>query len=258
MRQYALITGATSGIGRELTYEFAKNQHDIVIVGRNEDKLQALEHELLSKYNVDVKSIRVDLLEKNAVEQIKEQLRKWKIVISFLVNNAGFNEVGEFAKTDIAKELDMIQLHIVFTTELTKLLLIEMQERKYGKILNICSTGSYIPCPYNVVYAATKSYLLSFSKALDIELKGSGITVTAISPGAVKTSFAEKANLEEALLFKIGVMEAKKVAQVAYRDLMKGKSTHIIGLYNKLLVIFTKILPKKVVQMASKKMMNVE
>ena len=167
--------------------------------------------------------------------------------IDYLVNNAGFNEAGKFLDTDINKEIGMIQLHITFVTELTKLILSDMAQRNCGKVLFIGSTGSFMPCPMDAVYAATKAYTLFFSKAIQAEMKGTGITITALCPGATQTRFALKAGIQETLLFKLFVMKPEKVARAGYKSMMKGQAKHIPGLYNKLLVISSKIVPAAII-----------
>ena len=256
MTKTALITGTTSGIGYELCHQFAKNKINLVLVSRNEAKLLTQKHELQQLYEIKVETISYDLTQKNAVEVILQQIQEENISIDYLVNNAAFNEVGNFLNTNLTNDLNMIQLHITFITELTKYLLPAMIERKSGGVLNIASTGSYIPCPNDVVYAATKSYLLSFTKGLSGELANTGVTITAVCPGATKTNFSKKAGLDHSLLFKYFVMDAKVVAARSYQALMTGKTVRIIGLYNKLLVLSSRLFPSKLINWVSLKVME--
>ena len=175
-----LITGTTSGIGKAFVEKFASMGNNIILVSRNRDKLQQQQIDLQSRYQISVEYISCDLAEVDAVDMIMEKIQSWGLSIDVLVNNAGFNEAGCFTNTNLSKELDMIKVHIKVLTALTKLFLPGMIERGYGRILNIGSTGSYMPCPNDVVYAATKAYVLSFSNGLYQELKGSGVTVTCI------------------------------------------------------------------------------
>ena len=252
----ALITGTTSGIGYEFAKQFAADAIHLVLVSRNREKLMKQQEALSKEYAVRVDIIAVDLAQADAIEHIREQLEKLDIDISYLVNNAGFNEVGPFLETNIEKEKEMIQVHNVFVTELTKYLLPKMIKNNDGKIANIGSTGSYIPCPHDAVYAATKAYILFFSKALAVELKNSGVSVSLICPGATKTAFAEKANIQNTLLFKLFVMEPAVVAHKGYKAMMRGKKQIIVGLYNKVLVITGVLLPNALVNMISKKMLG--
>lgn len=242
-----LITGTTSGIGKALTEKFADAGNNIILVSRNQSKLQQQQIDLQSRYHVSVEYISCDLAEINAADLIVEKIDSMGLTVDILVNNAGFNEAGYFTNTSLSKELDMIQVHIKALTTLTKLLLPRMIERKYGRILNIGSTGSYMPCPCDAVYAATKSYVLSFSNGLYQELKGTGVTVTCLCPGATSTLFANKADIDNTLLFKLFVMQPETVATIGYNNLLRGKRTVTAGLYNKLLVLSAKLLPVSII-----------
>ena len=191
-----LITGTTSGIGKAFAEKFASMGNNIILVSRNRDKLQEQQIDLQSRFQVSAEYISCDLAEVDAVDMIMEKIRSRGLSVDVLVNNAGFNEAGCFTNTNLSKELDMIQVHIKALTALTKSFLPGMIKRGYGRILNIGSTGSYMPCPYDAVYAATKAYVLSFSNGLYQELKGTGVTVTCLCPGATKTLFAEKSEYQ--------------------------------------------------------------
>lgn len=149
----------------------------------------------------------------------------------------------------------MIHLHIIFITQMMKLFLPTMVKNNVGKILNVGSTGSYLPCPYDSVYSATKAYLLSVSTAINAELRHTNVSVITLCPGSTQTEFAKKANMENTLLFKHFVMSADKVANIGYKALKKRKTVVIAGAYNKLLVFFSFILPNKIVNYLSRKML---
>ena len=242
-----LITGTTSGIGKAFAEKFADAGNNIILVSRNKSKLQQQQIDLQTRYHVSVEYISCDLSETSATDLIIKRINSMGLNVDILVNNAGFNEAGYFANTSLSKELDMIQVHIKALTALTKLLLPGMIERKYGRILNIGSTGSYMPCPCDTVYAATKSYVLSFSNGLYQELKGTGVTVTCLCPGATKTLFADKADINDTLLFKLFVMKPEAVATIGYNHLLRGKRVVTAGLYNKLLVLSAKLLPISII-----------
>ena len=150
---------------------------------------------------------------------------------------------SNIVKTDISKELDMINLHIRFATQLTKSILLKMEEKGWGRILNVGSTGSFIPSPTDAVYSATKAYIMSFSNALSGEYSKTGIKFTTLYPGATQTEFATKANLSNTLLFKVAVMKLEELVDIAYPKLMKGKRLIIPGVYYKLLVMFSMMFP---------------
>lgn len=161
-----LITGTTSGIGKALAEKFASEKMNVILVARDRKKLEQQQSFLQNQYQVKVNYILYDLTKEDAVDFIIEQIKQWRIQIHILVNNAGFNECGYFRNTDLRKELEMINLHIRFVTELSKRILINMEENGYGRILNVGSTGSFIPSPTDAVYSATKAYIKSFSDAL--------------------------------------------------------------------------------------------
>lgn len=239
----ALITGTTSGIGKSFAEKFASEGYNLVLAARNEEKLKRQQAELQSRYNITVDYIAYDLTKENAASLILDKINHRKLQISFLINNAGFNECGLFTETDMDKELEMIALHIRFVTELTKRILPMMIKGHYGRILNVGSTGSFIASPSDAVYSATKAFILSFSNALCGELAHTGVTVTTLCPGATRTEFAFKANLENTLLFRFAVMSPDKVVRIAYPKLMRGKRLVIPGFYNKLLVLCSKVTP---------------
>lgn len=183
---------------------------------------------------------------KKSAERIFHQLQEWKWDIDILINNAGFNECGYFKDTDLEKELRMIDLHIRFNTEIMKYILTAMQERGYGRIVNVGSTGSYIPTPFDAVYAVTKAYLSSFANAPYGELGDRNVMVTTLCPDAARTEFAQKAGIEHSPLFKIGAMSPQKVAELSFAKILRGKRVIIVGVYNKLLVFFSRVLPIKI------------
>ncbi|KYH28990.1 SDR family NAD(P)-dependent oxidoreductase [Clostridium thermopalmarium] len=234
-----LITGASSGIGYELSKIFAENGYNLVIVARNIERLNNLAKEIIERFNVKVKTIQKNLALIGAAEEIFEEVESSNIDIDILVNNAGAGANGLFHEIDLKRDIEMINLNIAALTVLTKLFSRKMIERKEGKILNIASTGSYQPGPYIAVYYATKAYVLSFSEAITNELKDYGINVTTVCPGATKTEFSRRAGKAD-----LGIaMDAKIVAQVAYDGLKKNKKLIIPGAKNKAAVFISKLLP---------------
>lgn len=242
----ALITGTTSGIGKAFCEKFASMGTTIILVSKNEEKLKKQQNDLQCRYHIPVKYIACDLTQPNAVDLIMEKIDIWQTSVEFLINNAGFNECGLFTNTDLNQELKMIDLHIRLITELTKRILPMMKKSNYGRILNVGSTASFIPAPSDAVYSATKAYLMSFSNALSGELEKTKIKVTLLCPGATETEFAAKANIQHTMLFKYAVMKPEQVVKIAYPKMIKGKRLIITGLYNKLLVFFSKLLPVEI------------
>lgn len=249
-----LITGTTSGIGYSLSEMFARKEYHVILVSRNADKLMAQKETLQDNQN-RIDTIECNLEQPDAAEIIYQAVTQNGWSVDTLVNNAGFNEAGLFVETDTVKEQEMITLHITFVTNMMKLFIPDMVQAGSGNILNIGSTGSYIACPKDAVYAATKAYVLHLSRAVNSELKGTGVSVTTLCPGSTRTEFAKKANLENTLLFKLFVMSPDKVALAGFNAMKKGKAIVIPGLYNKLLVVSSRLLPYPLISWMTKRML---
>jgi short-subunit dehydrogenase len=253
---YALITGASSGIGFELARLFAKDSHNLVLVARRGERLKQLSRDLEDHYKIKTLVIAKDLIQSQAAQEIYDMLKQNDITIDYLINNAGFIVYGHFADTNWSEENKMIQLHIATITHLIKLFLPEMLRRNNGKILNVGSTGSFVPGPFNAVYCATKNYILSLSEAIAAELAGTGVTVTALCPGGTKTEFAEKANVKNSSGNFFQYMEAEQVAKIGYEALMKGKRVVVPGTLNKLQIFSTRFIPRILVSKLIKILMS--
>lgn len=232
MKDTALITGASSGIGYALAKVFAFHRYNLILVSRNAEKLNELASVLKAQYGISVEIIIEDLSKAGAANRVFEKVANMKLTVDVLINNAGVGVVGFFHETELIRDIEMIQLNISALTEMTKLFSREMVRRGKGKILNVGSTGAFAPGPFIAVYYATKAYVLSFSRAISKELKQCGVTVTALCPGAVKTNFCKTAGKRD----MPGAMEASVVAEAAYRGLLKNKKVIIPGILNKILV----------------------
>lgn len=255
-RKRVMITGASSGIGYEFSKIFAKNDYDLVLVARSSEQLQRIANEISSKYSVAVKVIAKDLSKVNSADEIYFEVVKDLGNIDILINNAGIQVYGSFSETNIEEELRLINVNLITLTKLTKLFLKDMTKRGKGKILNVGSTGSFAPGPLNAVYCATKAYVLSFSEAIAEELSGSCVTITTLCPGATKTEFAKRANIENVRLFRSRVMEASEVADIGFRALMKGSITVIAGINNKLTTFSIRMTPRRIVTKISHYLMS--
>lgn len=249
-----LITGTTSGIGYAFSGLFAEKGDHVILVSRNAIKL-ATQQNALQNENNRIDTILCDLEQPNAAEIVYESVKQNGWQIDILINNAGFNEAGLFIETDATRERNMIELHINFVTNMMKLFVPEMIQKGHGHILNVGSTGSYIACPKDAVYAASKAYILHLSKAVNSELKGTGVSVTTLCPGSTNTEFAQKAHIENTLLFKLFVMSPNKVASIGLHAMEKGKSVIVPGLYNKILVFCSRILPYSLIGWMTKQML---
>jgi len=242
---YALVTGASSGIGYELANLFAKDGKNIVVVARSQDKLEELKKEIENEYGTSVRVLPKDLSDTKASQEIFSELEKDSVNVDVLVNNAGFSVYGMFCETELQKELEMIQVNIASLVHLTKLFLRKMIEGKSGKILNVASSGGFMPAPFHAVYCASKRFVIDFSEALANELQGTGVSVTCLCPGATKTLFWDRGNYGNSRAAKMKMHDAAIPAEVGYTALRKAKVLAIPGLQYKLMPYLCRILPKK-------------
>jgi short-subunit dehydrogenase len=242
-----LITGPTSGIGYELGKLFARDKYDMVLVARNAKRLRELCEVWMKEYGIKAIAIVKDLSQPSAPDEIYRSLKRAKVHIDVLVNNAGFGGRGKFVERKLKDELEMIQVNVSSLTHLSGLFLPTMIARGWGRILNVASTAAFQAGPNMAVYYATKAYVLSFSEALSEEVRGTGVTVTALCPGPTRTEFQERANMKETRLFRrASVMEAHKVAEIGYRALMRGKVVEVAGMANKIMTMGVKVSPRAV------------
>lgn len=247
MKKYALITGASGGIGYEICKIMASDNHNMIIVARSEDKLKEVREELIRLNTVDVRYFAVDLADEKERNRMISKIREQKLELDILINNAGFGDSGYFAEADWEKNERMIQLNITALTHITREFLPDLIRSGKGKILNVASMAGYMPGPLMSVYYATKSFVVSFSYALQHELRKTGVTVTTLSPGPVETNFFNEAGASNAAI--MGILRpatAKSVAKFAYKRMMKGKKRAIQGLLNNLMLLSIRIIPSEI------------
>jgi len=249
-----LITGASSGIGLELAKVFAREGHNLVLVARSEETLKELKAHLEEEWDVEVKIIIQDLKYYNAPTLIFDEVKRSRINVNILVNNAGFGNHGKFSDTDLETELEMIQVNITALTHLTKLFLKDMIAYNNGRILNVASTAAFQPGPLMAVYYATKAYVLSFSEALAEELRDTKIRVTTLCPGPTATNFSKAANVQDTKIFGSKIPTGKEVAEYGYNALVTEKRVAIYGFKNKLLAQSNRFIPRKTVTRMVKKL----
>lgn len=248
MKQTALITGASSGIGKELSKIHAEKGGNLIVVARREDKLDALKLELEKKYSVSVTTIVKDLSKPNAAKELFDEVQNLNIQVDYLINNAGFGLRGKFHELPWERQQQMINLNMVALTELMYLFLPQMIERNSGKILNTSSTASFMPGPLQAIYFATKSYVTFLSNALAEELSDTNISVTNLMPGATESEFAQTSGMDATGLFEKTVT-ARSVAEDGYQGMLKGKLDVISGL------TFSQNLMMKAIPFTPKKML---
>lgn len=239
----ALVTGASSGIGRELARILAREGHDLVIVARRLERLTALKEELEREHHVHVLPLRGDLTDPEAADLIKAATDKAGVTVSILVNNAGVGAYGDFASLAWEEITAMVQLNITALLHLTRLYLPAMLQQGQGRILNVGSVAGSLPGPRMAVYHATKAFVLSFSQALSQETKGTGVTVTCLCPGPTRTEFHERAHAARP---RLGMwMEAATVARIGYQAMMAGRRVVNAGLQNAAIAQIVRFLPTK-------------
>lgn len=221
MVKTALITGASSGIGLEVAKIHAQQGDNVVLVARSQDKLNKIAEELTAQFGIKAYVIAIDLAESNAAERIFEQTQLG-IQVDYLINNAGLGGHGKFAERDLADEMHMVQVNIIALMVLTRLYLPAMLAQQSGRILNVSSTASFMPGPNQAVYYATKAFVTSFSQAVAQEVSESGVTVTALCPGAVATGFVAAGNLQGVAAWD-NAKSAQSVAQYGHKATMRGE-----------------------------------
>lgn len=253
----ALITGASSGFGAQFAQLFAKDGCSLVLVARSTDKLMSIKQKLETEYGVDVTVLTKDLSCPDAADEIYAFTQENGINIDVVVNNAGFGILGEFAATDCAKQQQLINLNILTLTKLCHLYLPHMLSQHRGHILNVASIASFAPGPLMATYYASKAYVLSFSDALATELKGSGVTVTALCPGPVNTGFADAAGFKNNIMFS-GRQDGKaaQVSRYGYNAMKKGKTIALPDIMCKAGALGVRLVPKGVAKQFIYKMQS--
>ena len=247
LRKTALITGASSGIGKALAAEFARDGYDLVLAARSVDKMQALAQELQQRHQIQVTVIGADLQTDDGARTLHADIQARGITLNALVNNAGYGSFGEFKDAALDDALAMMQLNMHTVVVLTKLFLPDLIATR-GKLLNTASTAAFQPGPYMAVYYATKAFVLSFTEALAAELAPQGVTVTALCPGPTASGFQDKADMHASSLVKGKKLPtSEEVAAKGYRALQRGQRVYIPGCGNWLLAQSVRFSPRNVV-----------
>src|SRR5438128_4719499 len=244
-----LITGASSGIGEAFARKLATEGHDLLLVARSEDKLIALCNELGRGQNIRAQYVAIDLSDHDAPARLLAETVERNLEIDFLINNAGFGSMGDFAKLDLELELKMIDLNVRSLVELTHRFLQPMRERRRGSIINVASTAGFQAVPFMATYAATKAFVLSFSEALWEENRPYGIRVMALCPGVTETNFFEASRMQRPPA-RIS-QTAEEVVETALRALRRGKSSVISGWTNFFMVESERLVPRSLILRAA-------
>ncbi len=236
-----LITGASSGIGRELAHTFAKNNYNLILTARRKERLEDIKKDIEKTLSVSVQVIQLDLAASGSAELLYKKTNG--IRVDILINNAGVGVYGDFKEIDMEKEEKMLILNIITLTKLTRLFAGDMIKAGQGNIVNIASTAAFQAVPLMASYSASKAYVLNFSEAIAHELKKYNITVTTICPGATRTEFADVASMNKSI-FK-NAPTAKELAEFTYKEMAKGKTIAIHSLKNRIMTFGTRFSPRK-------------
>ncbi len=249
MKNYALITGASKGIGLEIAKLFAKDGYSLILVARSIDLLMQIKHTFEEEYHINVKVIEKDLSDLSAAKQIYEEVKKENLQVDYLVNNAGFGDYGYFLDANIDKHVKMVNLNITTLIELCYYFGNDMKYKKFGRILNVGSIASFFPGPLMASYYATKAFVLSFSEALKKELEHTGVSVSVLCPGTTATNFFDNANAtteKTDLLKKMHPASPADVAKYGYQKMLKKKTIIIYGFKNKTAIFMNRLISHKV------------
>jgi len=251
MNKTVLITGASSGIGKELAIVYAKNGCNLVLVARSTNKLEELKKSIIADNNVDVSVISLDLSKQESAEELHKITQEKALKIDILINNAGFGSNGKFIDIPIDNQTDMMMLNMVTLTKLSRFYIDDMLKQDSGHIVNIASTAAFQPIAKFAIYAATKAFVLHFSEAISQELKNTNINVTAICPGATESNFMDTSGVKKVNF--LGMATSKQVAEFTFNKVKAKKVVAIHGLINNLLVFSIRLSPRGIVRKLSSK-----
>ena len=247
-RKVALVTGASGGIGEAFARVLAAEGYALVLVARSDSELNRVAGWATAEHDLPVATLPVDLTRPGAADEVQKAFDARNITPEIIVNNAGFGLNGPAGDLDRDRQKEMIDLNIRTLTDLSLRFLPAMRARGRGGIINIASTAAFLPGPFMAVYYATKAYVLSFSQALSSELKGTGITVTAVCPGPVATGFQQAAGMQKAALFRLfPMMTAQEVAETGFRGFEKGRRVVIPGLLNRIIALTSPVTPNRLI-----------
>jgi short-subunit dehydrogenase len=257
MKEYTLITGASSGIGLELAKQLAEKNHNLILVARSEDKLEALQKYLINQFNVDVLYFQYDLSEPNSAQDLYNEIIEEKLLVTGLINNAGFGDYGNFIEMPLKKDEEMIAVNIIALVGLTKLFGADMARAGSGRIMNIASLLSFLPFPYYSLYSATKCFVLSFTETISAELEEAGVIVTALCPGTVDTPFHTEAMRKTNAMSANKPMPAEVVAKAGVQLFLNGNGKKIVGFMNWFLSNLPRITPDKLMMKIKKNLASI-
>lgn len=257
MKQYTLITGASSGIGYEMAVLLAQKKHNLILAARSVEKLKAMQVELISKYGIAVEYFEVDLSLKEEAHRLYLATSNDNLFVTGLINNAGVGLYGEFTSISLEDELKMIELNVSSLVALTKLYGNDMIKRRSGRIMNVASLLSFLPFPYYSTYSATKAFVLAYTETIAAELEGTGVVVTALCPGTVETPFHTNAMRKTNAMKANKPMPAYDVATAGVELFLKGRGKKIVGFMNWFLSNLPRVTPDFIMMKIKKNLASI-
>ena len=258
MKEYTLITGASSGIGYEMALQLAAKKHNLILAARNVTKLEEMKKQLTDQYGISVEYIEVDLSLKDEARHLYEATKAEKFLVTGLINNAGVGLYGQFETISLEEELKMIELNVASLVTLTKLFGKDMVVRGSGRIMNVASILSFLPFPYYSVYSATKAFVLAYSETTAAELEGSGVVITTLCPGTVETPFHSDTMRKTNGMNANKPMSANVVAKAGVELFLNGKGKKVVGIMNKILTNLPRITPDKIMMNIKKNLASIK
>ncbi|HEX2620424.1 MAG TPA: SDR family oxidoreductase [Phototrophicaceae bacterium] len=245
--KWALVTGASSGLGVDFAKQLAAIGCHLILVARREDRLRAVADQITTQYGVQVEIVILDLSLPEAPQTLYDQLKTAGRRVDVLINNAGYGLYGEFTQLDWQREQNMLQLDIMTVTHLTKLFVRDMVVRNFGYVLQVASIGAYQPSPLYATYSAAKSFVLNFSEAVNYELRKTAVKLTVISPGVTKTEFLAVSGQQPTFYQRMAMMQSPDVVRIGLNAMLRGKPSVIPGTINAVTIFLNRLLPRRLI-----------
>ncbi len=258
MKEYILITGASSGIGYEMGKQLASKNFNLILVARSENKLLKLQQELKTQFKIDVDYLLFDLAEPNSASDLYKLVKEKNYLITGLINNAGFGDYGNFVEMPLKRDEEMIAVNVTALVGLTKLFGADMVKLGRGKIMNVASLLSFLPFPYYSVYSATKSFVLAFTETVATELEGTGVIITALCPGTIETPFHTDSMRKTNAMSANKPMSADVVAKAGVDLFLNRKGKKIVGFLNWFLSNLPRVTPDKIMMKIKKNLASIK
>jgi uncharacterized protein len=258
MKEYILITGASTGIGYEMAIQLAERKYNLILAARSVEKLESLQRELINKYSISVEYIETDLSLKEEAQLLYDAIKEKNLLVTGLINNAGVGLYGSFENVSLQEEIKMIELNVTTLVTLTKLFGKDMVARKQGRIMNVASLLSFLPFPYYSVYSATKAFVLAYTETTAAELEDSGVVLTALCPGTVETPFHTNEMRKTNAMSANKPMPASAVAKAGVELFLNGKGKKIVGFMNWFLSNIPRVTPDFIMMKIKKNLASIK